>query len=197
MLRLVAQLPQVLLINVCLDARGRANPQMDAWDRLINRIERTMLEFEQRELPLRRGLVAKIPEGYGDDDRNRLEVRLSGYRPRAIIFADEGREPEITKAIRKMSVFNPVPSRFGRWAGGNAAQNIPVQRIVEDPVFKKSHQSFFIQLADCVAFALLKREVAATPLVKQYGIGKMFDRTVAGVCYKPASPRDPHGVVRN
>jgi hypothetical protein len=196
LLRLTAQLPQVILINICLDVRGRSNPQMDAWDRLINRIERTMLEFERRELPLRRELVAQLPESFGEEPRHKLETRLNSYRPRAIIFADEGREPEITKAIRKMSVFNPVPSRFGRWRSGGASQNIPVQRIVEDPVFKKSHQSFFIQLADCVAFSLLKREVPPTPLVRKYEIGKMFDRTVAGVCYQKAAPRDPHGIVR-
>lgn len=196
LLRLVAQLPQVMIINVCLDVRGRRNPQMDAWDRLVNRIERTMLEFERRELPIRRELISRIPDAYGETQRHQLEVRLNAYRPRALVFADEGREPEITKALRKMSVFNPVPSRFGQWAAGQHAQNIPVQRIVEDPVFKKSHQSFFIQLADCVAFSLLKREVLPTALVKKYEIGKMFDQTVAGVCYQAASPRDPSGIVR-
>lgn len=50
LLRLVAELPDVLVFNVCLDIKGRRDPQLDAWDRLLNRIERTMLAFEQREL---------------------------------------------------------------------------------------------------------------------------------------------------
>jgi hypothetical protein len=40
LLRLVAQLPNVMVINICLDRKGRGNAQMDAWDRLMNRIER-------------------------------------------------------------------------------------------------------------------------------------------------------------
>jgi hypothetical protein len=54
LLRLVAQLPSVFVINVCLDVKGRKNVQMDAWDRLMNRIERTLVGFEETELPLRR-----------------------------------------------------------------------------------------------------------------------------------------------
>lgn len=196
LLRSVAELPHVMIINVCLDVPGRANPQMDAWDRLINRIERTMLEYERRELPLRRELVSRLPPDFPDNTRTDLERRLNYYRPRALIFADEGREDEITKALRKMSVFNPIPSQFGHWAPGTATLNIPVERLIEDPNFKKSHQSFFLQLADCVAFALLKREAPPTPNIKKYGINEMFERCLSGVCYRAASPRDPLGIVR-
>lgn len=68
--------------------------------------------------------------------------------------------------------------------------------VIEDPVFKKSHQSHFLQLADVVAYSLLKREVAPTPHVKRYDIHKMFDKHLAGVCWKAASPQDPLGIVR-
>ncbi|WP_283745778.1 DUF3800 domain-containing protein [Sideroxydans sp. CL21] len=190
----VAQLPNAMLINVCLDVKGRSDPQLDAWDRLTNRIERTMLEFEKREIPLRRDLVAKLPTAYAE--RHILELRLNSYRPRAVIFADEGRESEITKVMRKMSVFNPIPSQFGEWKAGKTTQNIPIERVIEDPIFKKSHQSFFLQLADCVAFALLKREVAATQNIKKYGIHKMFEHRLSGVCYRKASPKDQLGIVR-
>src|SRR5678816_4624915 len=44
LLALVASLPNVLVINICLEMPGRADPQLDAWDRLLNRIERTLLE---------------------------------------------------------------------------------------------------------------------------------------------------------
>ena len=78
-----------------------------------------------------------------------------------------------------------------QWPVGTKVKNIPVERGIEDPVFKKSHQSYFIQLADAVAFALLKREVEPTPRVKRYGIDGMFYDYVAGVCFKAASPKDP------
>lgn len=43
LLRVIAELPDVMVFNVCLDVKGRRDPQLDAWDRLLNRIERTML----------------------------------------------------------------------------------------------------------------------------------------------------------
>jgi len=95
-----------------------------------------------------------------------------------------------------MSVYNPIPSMIGDWGGGTKTKNIPIQRVIEDPVFKKSHQSYFIQLADAVAYALLKREVTPTRHVKKYGIDKMFERNLAGVCYLSASRFDPLGIVR-
>lgn len=196
LLRLVASLPNVMVINVCLDTVDRKNPQLDAWDRLLNRIERTLLEMERRELPRRKELLTGLPEDFPAAVRSSLAMRLNAYRARALIFADQGREMEITRAFRKMNVFNPIPSQFGTWEGALKTKNIPVQRVIEDPVFKQSHQSYFIQLADCVAFSLLKREVVPTPLVKRYGIHRMFERSVSSVCFRSASPKDPFGIVR-
>jgi hypothetical protein len=196
LLRVVAQLPNVMVINICLDTKGGKDVQLDAWDRLMNRIERTMLEFEERELPLRRELVVQAAAGLPQAKRSQLESRLNHYRPVALIFADQGREHEITRALRKMSVYNPIPSMVGDWGGGVKTKNIPVQRVIEDPVFKKSHQSYFIQLADAVACALLKREVPATANIKHYGIDRLFEKCLAGVCFLPASKSDPLGIVR-
>lgn len=70
-------------------------------------------------------------------------------------------------------------------------------RVIEDPSFKESHRSYFVQLADCIAFALLKRESPAqTKLVQRYRLDKAFDETVAGICYRQASRDDPLGIVR-
>ncbi len=196
LLRLVAQLPKVMLINVCLDVKGRADVQLAAWDRLMNRIERTMLALEQRELPLRRELIAEIGERLPEPRLHELEVRVTAYRPLAMICADQGREREITKALRKMSVYNPIPSAHGGWEDGAGTKNIPVQRVIEDPFFKKSHMSYLIQLADAVAYALLKRETTPTPHVRRYDIDKMFEKTLSGVCLRRAAKTDPLGIVR-
>jgi hypothetical protein len=205
MLQTLARLPGVMLFNVCLPNRGLADAQMTAWDRLTNRIERTMREMENRELPLRSRLSSAVHSSICTNDMyteispemaEQIEKRLNVYRARAFIIADEGREREITAAIRKMHVYNPIPSRYGEWAPGQRTQNIPATRIIEDPVFKRSERSYFLQLADCVAFALLKREVPPTPLVRRYAIHKMFDEALADVCFRLASPRDPLGIVR-
>jgi hypothetical protein len=112
-----------------------------------------------------------------------------------MIFSDEGKEDQIIRAFRKMGVFNPIPSQYGRWPSG-ATKNIPIKRIVEEPIFKKSHQSFLIQLADCVAFALLKKE---TPLVfetSKHGVPTLFKKCLSKACFKLASPSDELGIVR-
>lgn len=98
--------------------------------------------------------------------------------------------------MRKMNVYNPIPSAFGSWPEG-AVRNKPTQRLIEDPVFRSSKASYMLQLVDCVAFALLKRETAPTPNVLKYKIHQMFDRTLAGICVKAASRSDPLGIVRN
>lgn len=128
-------------------------------------------------------------------DAERIDQRLNIYKSRAVIFADEGREFEITKALRKMHVFNPIPSQFGGWPTG-PTKNITTERIIEDPVFKRSDRSYLIQMADCVAFALLKSDVPPTPKIARYGIHEMFEKTLRGICYRYAAPRDPLGIVR-
>jgi hypothetical protein len=196
LLRLVAKLPSVMLFNVCLERKNHKDAQMDAWDRLINRIERTMLKFEQEELPKREKLLAKIGQSLSSTELDELRKRVLNYRSRAMIIADEGREGEIEKALRRMHVFNPVPSKYGEWAPGRRTKNITTDRIIEDPIFKKSHRSYFVQLADCVAYALLKRETEPTARIRKYGIHQMFDSTLANVCYKKASTKDMLGIVR-
>ena len=194
LLRLVAELPEVRIFNVCLETKGRKDPQLDAWDRLLNRIERSMVAAEKIEIPLRRELLSQLPAG-STRDGDALQTRLLSYYPRALIFADEGRETEITRVYRKMTVFNPVPSQYGTWKEG-ATKNLPLERIIEDPIFKKSHHSFFIQLADCVSFALLKRETLPTANIAKYGINEFFDKCLSSVCFTKASATDPHGIVR-
>jgi Protein of unknown function (DUF3800) len=195
LLQLVATLPETMLFNVCLERQGRRDPQLDAWDRLLNRIERTMLHVDNSETLTRKKLLATLHPLVTSKIYDSIEPRLLRFAARAVIVADESRETEITKVFRKMTVFNPIPSQFGGWVGGKS-KNIPLERIIEDPVFKKSQQSFFIQLADCVAFALLKRESKPTPHVAKYQIDKFFDQCLPGVCFKYASPRDALGIVR-
>lgn len=196
LLNLVASLPNVMLFNVCLNSADHADPQMIAWDRLLNRAERTMLEFERIEIPIRRGLSDRATTKLGTRDGAEIDRRLSIYRSRAVIIADEGREIEITRALRKMHVFNPIPSMLGGWESGKYTKNITTDRIIEDPVFKNSERSYLTQMADCVAYSLLKREVPPTPLIRKYKVNEMFEEALAGVCYKKAALSEPLGIVR-
>lgn len=113
MLTLVASLPSVWVFNVCLDTGTVPDTQMKAWDRLTNRIERTTLEAEKQEIPRRRELIRKVTPILSTADLKSISRRLNDFQARAVIFADEGREGEITKAIRRMHVINYIPSQFG------------------------------------------------------------------------------------
>jgi Protein of unknown function (DUF3800) len=73
-----------------------------------------------------------------------------------------------------MGVFNPIPSMLGGWPEGTATRNIPTQFILEDPVFKVSQRSYFIQLADFCAYALLRKERPVATKTK-CGLDVAFD----------------------
>lgn len=195
LLELTASLPDVHLVNICVDRAGRSDPQLDAWDRLLNRLNRLADGRNRQENALRRKLMADIRPRVSADVCDKLEQRLVPYSAHALIIADLGHEQEIVRLRRKLSVVNFIPSRFGSW-GTASAKNIPLTHLVEDALFRDSRHSLFIQLADCVAFALLKRETSPTPQVRKYNLHKAFDVHLAGVCLKQASFGDPLGIVR-
>ena len=196
LLNLVAALPKVRVFNVCLPSKGNPDVELKAWDRLLNRIETSMRKYEEVEHELYARRLNAIRPKLDPEEIGFVEARLKRILFRAVIFADEGREREITRIMRKMRAINHIPSRYGAWASGDYTKNILAERIIEDPVFKPSHRCSFIQLADCVAFSLLKREVPTTPNIARYGIHKMFDQAIGPVCEAKACRTDPLGIVR-
>src|SRR5690606_16691297 len=73
--------------------------------------------------------------------QERLQRRCVEYNSHMLMIVDEGRATELQKVARRSKVWNPVGSQFGAWEGGASFKNIPNDRLVEDPVFKASHQS--------------------------------------------------------
>ena len=73
-------------------------------------------------------------------------------------------------------------------------KNIPIDRILEDIFFKDSAHSHFIQLADCTAYALLRKE-KPLPSKSKYGIDKAFD-ILRPVTVKACNPADQDGIIR-
>jgi hypothetical protein len=68
------------------------------------------------------------------------------------VLPDEGHGEFIRKKIRAMRRYNNVPSAFGGPSLDRKAQN-----IVEDSSDRRSHESYFIQLADLNAYAAFRR----------------------------------------
>jgi hypothetical protein len=126
---------------------------------------------------------------------NRINRTLETWNNRAVLISDEGKEGFLNRLRRRMAVYNPIPSKYGRWqATDEVTKNIPIHRILEDIFFKDSAHSHFIQLADCVAYALLRREKPIASKSK-YGIDKTFD-ILKPVTIKITNPSDPDGIIR-
>lgn len=128
---------------------------------------------------------------------NRINRTAEERGEHVLLFCDEGQEVEFTRRIRKMRIHNPIPSNRGVWAEGDApTRNIPVTRIVEDPIFKDSKDSYFIQLVDFCSYALLRME-RPIPSRSVLGYDRMFE-VLEPVVAKFANPRDPRnlGIIR-
>jgi uncharacterized protein DUF3800 len=162
----IAALP-VEIINVCLPLQNFGNRSNEAHYQAVDRLF------------------------------NRIQTNVSRLQPQshALVIFDKGKEQQITKLSRRLAVFNYIPSQFGTWSDGARAKNIATDRIIEDPVFRESRDSYFLQLADFVAFALLKREVPPSKFVQQWGYHTLFDKLRPVLCLA-ASQYDRYGIVR-
>lgn len=89
---------------------------------------------------------------------NRINRTAKRFNTTALLICDEGQEQSFTRRIRKMRIHNPIASRYGTWEDGGSTKNITTDHIIEDPFFKNSEHSYFIQLADFCAYALLRME---------------------------------------
>lgn len=171
-------------------------------DRIVTKARR--IELFKETLAFVTGLpkIQIINGFYGRKDEralfermmNRINRTMAEWRSHALIICDEGKD--YTPLVRRMMVFNPIQSRFGAWPDGSLLRNLPLTRIVEDPVFRDSSRSYFIQLADFVAYALFRHEVPLESKAK-YGLHHAFD-LLHPICVRAAYARDPKrlGIIR-
>ena len=126
---------------------------------------------------------------------NRIHRTMVSWGSYAIIICDEGKEAAYTRLTRRMKVYNPIPSQYGVWLdSGSPTRNIPIDRIVEDPFFKDSEKSYFVQLVDFCAYSLLRRE-RPLPSKTRYGLDTAFG-ALDPILVKEAVARDPEGIIR-
>jgi hypothetical protein len=126
---------------------------------------------------------------------NRINRTMQAWNNHAILISDQGKESDMTRLRRKLGAFNPIPSQKGVWDdSGETHKNIPIERIIEDPFYKDSRHSYFIQLVDCCAYALLRRENPVASKTK-YGIDKAF-AVLSPILVREATKYDPEGIIR-
>jgi len=119
---------------------------------------------------------------------------MSAWDSKCILVSDEGKD--YSKLIRKMRVHNPIPSQFQIWPDGSQNRNIPLDRIIEDLFFRDSARSYFIQMADFCAYALLRSEMPLASKNK-YGLNQSFN-LLTPICLPQCFARDPRklGIIR-
>lgn len=88
---------------------------------------------------------------------NRINRTLKAHDAFGVLVCDEGNEGKLITMVRKMKKHNIIPDMVAVFGVGGT-RNIPIDRIIEDPLFKASHASYFLQLADFLAFGLLRSE---------------------------------------
>jgi hypothetical protein len=128
---------------------------------------------------------------------NRINRTAEGHGQYAILICDEGQEVQFTRRLRRMRVHNPIPSNRGVWQEtGQATKNITVSRILEDPFFKDSGDSYFVQLVDFYAYALLRSE-REVPSRTALGYHQMYE-ILRPVVVQECNRRDPRklGIIR-
>ena len=125
----------------------------------------------------------------------RIDRTMKEWRSNAIILHDEGKD--YTSMVRKMCVYNPIQSQHGVWAGGSPLKNMPLDRILEDIIFRDSKKSVFIQMADFCAYALFRSEYPL-PSKAKYGLDTAFTE-LHSRCIREAFRRDPKklGIIRD
>ena len=126
---------------------------------------------------------------------NRINASVKAAGRHAFLIFDEGKERMITRAYRRLRIFNPVPSRYERWEEGERTRNIPVENLIGGPAFRSSDSDHLLQMADLIAHALLKQEEEPVPRVENLGIGDAFS-ILDKALNRRASRRDPQGIVR-
>lgn len=160
----LAKMNFISFTNIVVDKRGKpADYDVfgSAWRTLFQRFENTLIH-------------GNFPGGY--------------KRSFGIVFTDATNGEKLAAIMRKMSVYNPIPSR-----GAQSFRNIPISRVIEEPSTRNSAHSLPIQACDVVAY-FLHQSLKPNAYVKKSGAQNYFSR-LESVLNKSASTSHPLGIV--
>jgi len=163
----LASMPDLNIINIVIDKNGKP-PDYDitetAWTMLIQRFSNTM--------------------------SHRNFAGPANPDERGLVVPDMSEVKKITGILRRMRKYNPDPNKIGT-AG---YRNLIISNLIEDPYFKDSEHSYYIQAADLAAF-LLYQKLQPSSYAKKKGFTNYFNKLDPVLC-KVASSSDPQGIVR-
>jgi hypothetical protein len=163
----VAHMPVEILVVVA-DKNGK-HASYDAFDRawtaLVQRLENTLTHGHFRASP-------------SPDERG-------------AVFPDRTDDKKLTRLVRRMRRYNPVPHCAVVYGPGYT--QMPIERVVEDPSFRDSAASYFIQAADVTAY-LVHQSLVPNGYFRRKGARNYYKRLAPVYC-PWASSAHPLGFV--
>lgn len=142
----IAKIPDISITNIVVDKLGKPDDYdvfQKAWGVLFQRFENTML-------------YGNFPGGHKDEF--------------GMVLSDATAGQKLIQMVRRMSVYNPIPSSYGL-----GSRNMPIRKIIEDPHFKDSRTSLPVQMADVCAY-FLHQKFAPNGYIKRKSAQNYFDR---------------------
>jgi hypothetical protein len=109
-----------------------------------------------------------------------------------VVSHDEGENDAVRRWVRRSRRYLTAGSAFGPGRLLN-----PAPLLVDDPIPRKSHQSFFVQMADLVAYAAFRAVVPPGPRISKICPDSMWDE-IGTATHKAVSqlrPRSRPGIV--
>ena len=110
---------------------------------------------------------------------------------KGMVICDNTDGGKLTRLMRKMGAYNPIPNQMGF---GPGTRNIPIKTVIEDPYLRDSKDSLIIQASDLIAY-LLYQYHAPNAYFRKKSESKLFEN-LEPILNKRASPRQPFGIVR-
>jgi hypothetical protein len=163
----IASISDLNIINIVIDKTNKAD-DFDvfdlAWRALIQRFENTIV-------------YGNFPGPMNPSDTG-------------IVIPDMTSVVKLTKLLRKMRAYNPVPNRDK--ASPGYTDRI-ISNVIEDPIFRDSKDSYFVQSADLAAY-LLYQKLNPCSYMRKNGGHKYFDRLDSVLC-KKATYQNEQGIV--
>ncbi len=117
--------------------------------------------------------------------------RGTGIGEKGMVFPDDTDQVKLKRLLGRMRRHDPIPDQVQFGAG---YRDLPIDRIIEYPSFRDSAESYFVQVADLIAF-LLYQEIAPSAYMRKTGGRSSFGR-LGPILMTQASSNDPRGIVR-
>ena len=125
---------------------------------------------------------------------NRVNATAAHERHHALLIFGQEPDDTVVRTYERLRSHNPVPVRVGACGDGWHTRNLPIDRIIGGPVFRRPEVDGLLQVAGLVAHALLWQEdpLAGADFGEIAGVLSVLDRALN----RRASRNDPQGVVR-